>query len=46
MWHVLDTGGVLMGRPEGQGPLGRPGRRWETNIKMDVQEFGWEHGLD
>ena len=31
---------VLVGRPEGKGPLGRPRRRWEDNIKMDLQEVG------
>ena len=29
---------VLMGKPERKRPLGRPGRRWEDNIKMDLQE--------
>ena len=29
---------VLVGKPEGKGPLGRPSRRWEDNIKMDLQE--------
>ena len=29
-----------MGKPEGKGPLGRPRRRWEDNIKMDLQEVG------
>jgi len=29
---------VLMGKPEGTIPLGRPRRRWEDNIKMDLQE--------
>jgi hypothetical protein len=28
-------------RPEGRRPLGRPRRRWEDNIKMDLQEVGW-----
>jgi hypothetical protein len=28
------------GRPEGKRPLGRPGRRWEDNIKMDLRETG------
>jgi hypothetical protein len=32
---------VLMGKPEGKRPLGRPRRRWEDNIKMDIQEVGW-----
>jgi hypothetical protein len=30
--------GVLAGKPEGKRPLGRPRRRWEDNIKMDLQE--------
>ena len=29
---------ILVGKPEGKRPLGRPGRRWEDNIKMDLQE--------
>jgi len=29
---------VLVGKPEGKGPLGRPRRRWEDIIKMDLQE--------
>ena len=31
---------VLVGKPEGKRPLGRPRRRWEDNIKMDLQEVG------
>ena len=31
---------ILVGKPEGKRPLGRPRRRWEDNIKMDVQEMG------
>ena len=31
---------VLVGKPEGKSPLGRPRRRWEDNIKMDLQEVG------
>ena len=31
---------VLVGKPEGKRPLGRPRRRWVDNIKMDLQEFG------
>ena len=31
---------VLVGKPEGKSPLGRPRRRWEENIKMDLQEVG------
>ena len=29
-----------MGKPEGERPLGRPRRRWEDNIKVDLQEVG------
>ena len=37
---------VLVGKPEGKRPLGRPRRRWEENIKMDRQEVGlWGYGL-
>jgi len=32
---------VLVGTPEGKGPLGRPKHRWKDNIKMDLQEVGW-----
>ena len=38
--------GVLVEKPEGKRPLGRPRRRWEGNIKMDLQEVRWGHGLD
>jgi hypothetical protein len=44
--HVARMGGgrgvyrVLVGKPEGKRPLGRPRRRWEDNIKMDLQEVG------
>jgi len=31
---------VLVGKPEGKRPLGRPRHRWENNIKMDLQEVG------
>ena len=31
---------VLVGKPEGKRPLGRPRRRWEHNIRMDLQEVG------
>jgi heterodisulfide reductase subunit B len=31
---------VLMGKPEGKRPMGRSRRRWEDNIKMDLQEVG------
>jgi hypothetical protein len=34
-----------VGKPEGGRPLGRPRRRWEDNIKMDLREVGWG-GID
>jgi hypothetical protein len=33
---------ILVGRPEGRRPPGRPRCRWEDNIKMDIREVGWE----
>jgi hypothetical protein len=36
---------ALVGKPEGRRSLGRPRRRWEDNIKMDLQEIG-EKGMD
>jgi hypothetical protein len=36
---------VLVEKPEGKRPLGRPRRRWEDNIKMDLQEVGCR-GMD
>jgi hypothetical protein len=44
--HVVRMGAgrgvyrVLVGRPEGKRPLGRPRRRWGNNIKMDLREIG------
>jgi hypothetical protein len=35
---------VLVVKPEGKRPLGRPRRKWEDNIKMDVQEVRGGHG--
>jgi hypothetical protein len=36
---------ALVGKREGKRPLGRPRRRWEDNIKMDLREVGWG-GMD
>ena len=36
---------VLVGKPEGERPLGRPRSRWKDNIKMDLQEVGYG-GMD
>ena len=35
---------VLVRKPEGKRPVGRPGRRWEVNIKMDLREVGCDPG--
>jgi hypothetical protein len=48
MGKVRNAHSILIGRPEGRRPLGRPRRRWEDNIKMDLREivFGnvdWIH---
>jgi hypothetical protein len=36
----------LVGKPEGKRPLGRPRRRWEDEIGMDLREIGWGGGVD
>jgi hypothetical protein len=36
---------ILVGRPEGERPLGRRRRRWKDNIRIDFREIGWE-GVD
>jgi hypothetical protein len=49
--HVAHMGekrnafGILLGKPEGKRPLGRPRCKWEDNIKMDLRETGWG-GMD
>jgi hypothetical protein len=54
MEEVRSAYNILVGRPEGRRPLGRPRRRWEGNIKMDLREIGfgdmdwinWTHDRD
>jgi hypothetical protein len=47
MWEERDVWRVLVGKPEGKRPLGRPRTKWEDNIGMDLQEVGmWGYGLD
>jgi hypothetical protein len=36
---------ILVGKAEGKRSLGRPRRRWEENIRMDLREIGWD-GMD
>ena len=40
MGEGRDVHRVLVGKPEGKRPMGRPRRRWEDNIKMVLQEVG------
>jgi hypothetical protein len=44
MWHAWERRDkmykVLVGKPEGKRPLGRPRRRWEDGIRMDLWEIG------
>ncbi|KAJ4450634.1 hypothetical protein ANN_02063 [Periplaneta americana] len=42
MGEYRNAYGVLVGRPEGKRPLGRPRRRWEDNIKMDFREMVYD----
>jgi hypothetical protein len=34
---------LVMGKPEGKEPLGKPRRRWVDNIRMDLGEVGWSN---
>jgi hypothetical protein len=36
---------ILVGKPEGKRPLGRPRHKWVDSIKMDLREIGWD-GID
>jgi ribosome biogenesis protein Nip4 len=41
MGEVRGAYNILVGRPEGRRPLGRPRRRWENNITMNLREIGF-----
>jgi hypothetical protein len=41
MWQVRKVYKVLVGKVEGKGTLGRPRRRWENGIRMDVRDIVW-----
>jgi hypothetical protein len=45
MGENRDVYRILVGKREGERPLGRPRHRWEDNIKMDLKETGWG-GMD
>jgi len=40
--EIRNAYSILVGKPEGNGPLGRPRCRWEDNTRMDLREIGWE----
>ena len=40
MWEGRGVHRVMVGKPEGKRPLGRPRHRWEDDIKMDLKEVG------
>jgi hypothetical protein len=42
MREIKNAYKILVGNPEGKRQLGRPRRRWEHNIKMDVREIGFK----
>jgi len=46
MGDMRHANNILVGKPGGKGILGRPWRRWEGNIRMDLREIGWGCGLD
>jgi hypothetical protein len=45
MGKKRDVYRILVGKPEGKRPLGRPRMNWLDNIKMDLREIGW-NGVD
>jgi len=45
MGKFTNSHNILVGKKEGKRPLGRPRRKWEDNIKMDLRKIGWE-GVD
>jgi hypothetical protein len=40
--HGINAYNILVGKPEGKRPHGRPRHRWENNIRMDLTEIRWE----
>jgi hypothetical protein len=41
MGEIRNVYGILVGKPEGKRPVGRPRHVWEGNIRMDLREVGW-----
>jgi hypothetical protein len=46
MGECRNVYGVLVGKPDGKRPLGRPRRRWEDVIKVDLRKIGWGGGVE
>jgi hypothetical protein len=42
MGEKRDSYRILVGKPEGKRPMGRPRRRWMNNIKTNLREIGWD----
>jgi hypothetical protein len=42
MGETMNAYRILVGKPEGKRPLGRPRHRWVDNIKIDLTEIGWD----
>jgi hypothetical protein len=45
MGEIRNACNILVRKAEGKRPLGKPRRRWEDNIRMDLRETGWK-GVD
>jgi hypothetical protein len=45
MGNMRNAYRILVGKPEGKGPLGRPRYKWKGYIRIDLREIGWE-GVD
>jgi hypothetical protein len=43
MGEMRNAYNILVGEPEGRRRIGRPKRRWEGNIRIDLREIGWEN---
>jgi hypothetical protein len=41
MWEVRNAYSILVGKPEGRRPLGRPRRRWKDSIGLDLRKIGF-----
>jgi hypothetical protein len=46
VWDMRNIYKIFVGKPEGRKLLGRPKRRWKGCMRMDLQEIGFDWGLD